>query len=834
MIAFFTWYLSVLILGWLVFPVAYRMLPFLPERGYALSKALGLVLWGFIFWLLASLHILRNDGGGLLLSILILGLLAVLAGRSRWGEMLAWLRGHLRLVVTTEAVFLAAFGLWAVVRAAAPEAAGTEKPMELAFINAILHSSTFPPHDPWLSGYSISYYYFGYVMVAMLSRLNGLTGEIGFNLGVAGWFGLTAVAAYGLLYDLLEVGRSKKSLDSRPGSSAALAVLAPVFILFIGNFNGLLEVLHAGGVFWEKAPGGQMTSTFWRWMDIQELTQPPAEPYDFVPKRVGGIWWWRSSRVLTDYDLNGAPREVIDEFPAFSFVLGDLHPHVLAMPFALLAVGLALQLFLRTRSNPGESGLASAWPKRLDFWLAAVVLGGLAFLNTWDFPIYVGLYAAAYLVARIQVRGWDLRRFGEVAILGVLLGISGLLLYLPFFTGLSTQVGGILPSLSFFTRGVHFWVMFGTLLIPILFWALHEILGQDGKKTLRKGLGLAALVIFVPWGLSYLMGAAELALPNLSAVLVGIQGGVAPSMILLGSLAKRLAQPGMWLSMLAILAVALGLAWRELGLLRKPVEPEAAVDALEEDEERNPATGFLLLLFLVGCLLALIPEFFYLRDQFGWRMNTIFKFYFQTWILWGLVAGYASAWLWREHQPRLFILPRAAWSLLVVSGLIYIYFGAMTRTQSFHPQNWSLDGGDYLSRYQAGDYAAIAWLRDAPAGTVAEAVGGSYTDFARVATFSGQPNVLGWPGHESQWRGGGQEIGSREKDIELLYTVPDWETARKIIQQYHIRYVFVGSLEFAKYHVVEEKFSANMTLAFQNDQVRVYETPEILLKTTGD
>ncbi|HMN63091.1 MAG TPA: DUF2298 domain-containing protein, partial [Anaerolinea sp.] len=301
MIAFFTWYLSVLILGWLVFPVAYRMLPFLPERGYALSKALGLILWGFIFWLLASLHILTNDGGGLLLSILILGLLAVFAGRSRWGEMLAWTRGNLRLVMVSEAVFLAAFGLWAVVRAAAPEAAGTEKPMELAFINAILHSPTFPPHDPWLSGYSISYYYFGYVMVAMLSRLNGLTGEIGFNLGVASWFGLTAVAAYGLLYDLLEVGRSKKSLEPRRGSSVSLAVLAPVFILLIGNFNGLLEVLHAGGVFWEKSTSGQVTSTFWRWLDIQELTQPPTEPYDFVPKRVGGIWWWRSSRVLTDY-----------------------------------------------------------------------------------------------------------------------------------------------------------------------------------------------------------------------------------------------------------------------------------------------------------------------------------------------------------------------------------------------------------------------------------------------------------------------------------------------------------------------------------------------------
>ncbi len=830
MIAFLTWYLSILVVGWLAFPAAHRLLPFLPERGYTLSKALGLLVWGFGYWLLASFHVIQNDGGGIVLSLALLGAGCAAFGWKRFREIFEWIKANRRVVITSEVVFLAAFGLWAVVRAAAPEAAGTEKPMELAFINAILHSPQFPPHDPWLAGYSISYYYFGYVMVAMLSLLNGLPGEVGFNLGVASWFGLIAVSAYGLLYSLLEL----RPGSGKPRRAAGLAVLAPVFILLVSNFNGILEVMHASGMFWEQPQGsGQVQSGFWRWLDIQELNRPPAQPYTLVPNRAGGIWWWRSSRVLTDYDMNGAPREVIDEFPAFSFVLGDLHPHVLSMPFALLAVGLALNLYLRTRNRPGEKVSASAWPARGDFWLAVIALGGLAFLNTWDFPIYVGLYCAAFLYARIQASGWAWARFTEVLSLGVLLGVAGILAYMPFYTGFASQAGGILPSLAFFTRGVHFWVMFGTLLIPALFWLLHEMQAEKNWRKLAGGLGWAGVIVFGAWLLSYLLGALMYASQGTAQVIQNIQGGAEAQMALLGSLAKRLAQPGMWLSMLAILGLVLALIRSDLRIGKKGGE-DSPVEEPGEDGLRNPARGFLFLLALAGCALVIFPEFFYLRDQFGWRMNTIFKFYFQAWILWGLLAAYASAWLWQDYRPRLAFVPRAVWLGVFACGLVYVTFGVLTRTQNFRPAAWSLDGAGYIAAYAPDDYKAMIWLRSAAPGTVAEAVGGSYSDYARVATVSGQPNLIGWPGHESQWRGGMAEAGSREQDVELLYTVPDWEAAREIIDRYNIRYVFVGSLEMGKYRVQEEKFQRNMTVVFESGSTRVYEAPADLYLPEDD
>ncbi|RPH61852.1 MAG: hypothetical protein EHM81_03405, partial [Chloroflexi bacterium] len=218
MIQFIFWYLTLTLLGLLTFPLAWRLFPALADRGYALSRALGLLLWGFIFWLAVSLGIAQNDTGGLLLSLAALLALSVWAlwraGRGQWTmddkpvvnglrSTVEWAKSNLRHVLTVEALFLVAFAVWAFVRANNPETVGTEKPMEIAFINAILRSPTFPPHDPWLSGYGISYYYFGYVLAAMLAKFTATSGGVAFNLMLALVFGLSAVGAYGLLYNLL-------------------------------------------------------------------------------------------------------------------------------------------------------------------------------------------------------------------------------------------------------------------------------------------------------------------------------------------------------------------------------------------------------------------------------------------------------------------------------------------------------------------------------------------------------------------------------------------------------------------------------------------------------
>lgn len=132
--------------------------------------------------------------------------------------------------------------------------------------------------------------------------------------------------------------------------------------------------------------------------------------------------------------------------------------------------------------------------------------------------------------------------------------------------------------------------------------------------------------------------------------------------------------------------------------------------------------------------------------------------------------------------------------------------------------------------------SAIRWLQDAPPGVIAEAVpqgGGSYTEYARAATISGQSSVLGWVGHENQWRGdtASEAIGSRQSDLQRLFCTREWEEARAILEQYNIRYVFVGGLERAAYlpdenacplGLMEEKFMRYLTPAFNAGPVTIY------------
>ncbi len=811
MLAWFAWWLLVSLIGWLTFPLAFRLLPALAERGYALSRALGLLLWGYAFWLLASLGVVRNDPAGLLLALALLAAFSLATGWKARRRLVAWARARRSTLLWAEGVFLAAFALWALVRAAAPEIMGTEKPMELAFINAILRSPTFPPHDPWLSGYAISYYYFGYVLVAGLAKLTATPGAVAFNLGVALVFGLGAVNAFGLVYNLLAARRSSRD--------PAWGLLGPLFVLFMGNLEGFLEILHRRGLFWRPGPESQPVYWFWQtFLNIKDLNTPPQPPYGWLPQRFW--WWWRASRVVQDFNLAGQFQEVIDEFPQFSFVLGDLHPHVLALPFALLAVGLALNLYLG--GARGRTG-----PLRLSkpaFALAAVTLGGMAFLNTWDFPIYVGLFAAAYALR--QSRAWR-ERLSAFFGLGLALGVAGGLLYLPFYLGFQSQAGGILPALVTPTRGVHLWVMFGTLLVPIFTLAL----GRAAHWT-PKGRRRALRVVLALWGMLWALmllltvaavpvtawasrriPQAALALP----ALLGVWGADTLSQALREGVLRHLR----YLAGGGTVALLLFLAWWG-------VEAEARRGASRSQRKGAfpSAEGFLWLLAFWGGLLVLTPDYLYLRDQFGTRMNTVFKFYYQGWLLWALVAAVAVAEVFRQRGRRIW-LARALVGATALAGLVYPALAVPSRTNHFHPpEGWTLDGSAFLQRQSPDDWALIAYLQQAPLGAVAEAVGGSYTQYARISTFSGQPAVLGWPGHEVQWRGGAKEMGSRQDDIALLYATRSWDEAQAILQRYHIRYVVVGALERNTYPVAEGKFQQFLAPVLQVGEATLYEVPE--------
>lgn len=889
MIDFLKWFLFALILGWISLPLTWRLFSKLPSRGYYLTKPLGLLTWGFLHWMMVSLGLMKNTLAAqmsvLIVLILINGAILYFVG---WRTIWLWISENKKIIIATETVFLAFFVLWTIVRAANPDIIHTEKFMEIAFINGILRSTTFPPMDPWLSGYGISYYYFGYVLSAMLIRITDVSASIGYNLVSSFWFGLTAIGAFGLLSDLIHFSKSKKSKDSDirlvPKKVEWIALIAPIMLLIVSNWFGSMDVMHSRGIALQTTNEGQVQGDFWKSFKIPELQNIPKEA-SWRPNR-GGWSWWQASRVLRDQNLNSQEIEVIDEFPQFTFLLSDIHPHMLGMPFVLLAIAQALNAIKGGWEPQSASNRFGVKYDLVSVLVAGISLGGIAFMNTWDFPFYLALLTACLVYRRYQENGWGIRRIFEFFAIIVIGAILSILLYLPFYLSFASQAGGILPSLAFFTPGKNFWVMFGPLLVPIMGYLFYSFFNRKAYKHYGLAVLLTLSLFFIlfvfSWGLGWLHASNETS----GNFILGLQGAPDLKALMLSSIAARLKEPGTALTLFLVLSFALALL----------LDKKAKSNQIQEDEsaELNLATSkpshriFIVFLILIGALLTLAPEFVYLRDQFSWRMNTIFKFYFQAWILWSLAASYAIVFLFKQVKnknvpnaafigvlsglgitgfaisigdthafPAKFGTLRTDWIALffivlfiiwivwhlvlrqyeaaiaifclfaVCGGIAYPKLEIMNKTESFKPHmGYSLDGKRVFRQSYPDAMLAAEWLEKAPVGVMAEAVadqGGSYTTHNLISAFSGMPSVLGWVGHEHQWRGGGNEVGTRQQDLRELYNSKNSERVFEIIEQYNIRYIVFGNYEREVYRVTEPLFTQLFDAVFKTESVMIYE-----------
>ncbi|HFQ92768.1 MAG TPA: hypothetical protein ENK32_02070, partial [Anaerolineae bacterium] len=457
------WWLALLVLGAAVLPLTFTLLKRLPDRGYAFVKMVGLLLVSYLFWLLGSLGFVGNNLGGILVGLLAAVLLSYLAYRRDGAELRGWLRQNWRQVLLTELVFAVAFAFWVWARSQNPAIAATEKPMEFAFLNSAGRSPAFPPYDPWLSGFGISYYYFGYVMVSLLARLTAVPEAIAFNLGVAWLFAGTAVGAFGLTYNLIAVYREEAHPHIQRWA-ITLGIVAAMAIPLIGNMQVVMEALHG----WDVG-----SPQFWAWLDVRDVNNPP-DPAAGPRFEGGNWWWWRSSRVINEYNLAGQQidPEPIAEFPGFSFILGDMHPHVLALPFAFLSLAVAFvwwrdgdrlavigDRYSVEGNQPTDHRLpitdyrlpftvyrlpftdyhfSIQWPF---FLFTILILGGLSFLNTWDVLIHLFVVAGAYFLAqwrREELRG---QIWTRTILLSVFLVVPAILFYLPFYLSFHSQAG---------------------------------------------------------------------------------------------------------------------------------------------------------------------------------------------------------------------------------------------------------------------------------------------------------------------------------------------------------------------------------------------------------
>lgn len=692
------WYAMIVFIGVAAFPIVSMVCKNLNDRGYCISKIAGILMLTYLTWILSYvLHFSRNT---VLLSMAIVcavSLLCVIKNRVKID------RG---VVIRNEILFLIVFAVFLMIRAYNPEISTFgEKFMDFAFLNAVMRTDHFPPHDPWFSGGLLNfYYYFGYLTVAVLSKLSGISTTVTYNLGLVTFAAVAANAGFGIGYNL--TGKMR------------YGIWTMIFIVFIANpyivFNIAGNLLHL----------------------------PTAS-------RVQLFGFWASTRVIPN---------TINEFPYFSFIFGDLHSHVMSIPFQLLVLMLMLNIY---KSRDG--GL-----KTVETIAFALCIGALFPMNAWDYPTYLILFTVIMFARQYRAA------------------------HQPFHKRL-------MPSAMFHWRSAFKSCLSGGI------WLYNS---PYVKKALIPIVIVVILSIFlfIPFHLDFQgSGASGIKITHQKTLLINFIEMFALFLFLIFSfLFLHLDFDKKYVIALIPITI-LSLLFFQILLITVPLIV-LCIYLLFNQNVKNNSFQFVLILILIGTMLAIFCEIFYLNDRLGVpneRMNTVFKLYLQIWILWGIAAGYCVY----SIKPLLDALSsriRTIWTIIfcviIVSCCIYP-FTATSVKMTLDQNPPSLDGIEYMNESDRGDLLAILWMRKKITGApvIIEAPGKCYSTDSRVSAFTGLPAVIGWTGHERMWRRDWDDISIRTEDVNEIYDTQDINTAIDLLNKYNVSYIYVGTTEHARY-----------------------------------
>ena len=625
------WLVVMQLIALAILPIALAVFRSLPDGGYLLAKLLGVLVVSLVAWLLASLQWIAFSFGSVMVGIGAVALASCVVLPFTWSSFLSFFRERWRVVTICEVVFIVAFLAFVLLRMANPDLwhqwQGGEKPMDTAYLNAVLKSSFMPPYDPWYAGGYLNYYYWGQFIVASFIHATGIDTAVAVNLAVPMFFALTVGGAFSVVYNLAEAARAKLSQrpahrdpDELPLKSASAFAWSPVvagvaaalFVTVIGNLDGAIQSLEN------------------LWAFIQN---EPLRGFDF----------WRSSRMMPP----DPPGNEITEFPFFTFLFADLHAHLMALPFTVLVVGAALAVVLRARGTARGSGRLAqmGWglTEVAQVAVLGIAVGALRPINTWDYPTYLLLSMAAVLLAGVlRTGGLNLVVIVEAAAKTVLILVIGFVVFLPYHLNYETAFSSI-ESTTNQTVLWQFLLIAGLFVFVIGSFVVNESRGwlldlgrivwrpfsklvepPDVERTHRKWIGVVRTAL-VALGL----GAIGLVVV---LMLAEVTGSTTPFVF-------------------TFLVLALATAARIVFSTR----PDA------------PQTVFALLLALTAFSIVIGVDIYRVEGDID-RMNTVFKFYLQVWVLLALASAYMLWRLWHGRSGSLDSLPNgrrygsAAWA----------------------------------------------------------------------------------------------------------------------------------------------------------------------------
>jgi len=772
------WWAVVTALGWLTFPLLFVALPGLRDRGYGLSRLFGLLLVAYLTWLAASVRLFPNTRATIVRMVAVVALIGGGVGWMRWDDLRRFIRRRGRTLLLAEGVFTLVFVGWIGVRMLHPDLwhpiMGGEKPMDFAYLNAVMKSTWFPPYNPWLSGTWINYYYFGFVIVGTLIKLIGTVPAVAYNLAVPLICALTGVGAFSVAYNL-SGGDRRRTLFA--------AVAAVIFTILLGNL-GVVHLLvdklialgsSTGAI---AIPGLSNSIAFLRglWQVLARGAAISVRPE---------AWYWHPTRIIPSEAGNP-----IAEFPAFTFLYGDLHAHMIAFPLTLFALSLAINW--ATVSGP-------AWSSIL---MGGLAIGALRPTNTWDYPTYLVLG-----IVGLFLGGWRWRHRDEMKSGGA--GEAAERESLPeghrrISLDLESLVSWVFPLA--WRAGV----LVGLTMLLYLPFIHHYV---SGYTSFHLWEGQTTPIKFYLWihAMLLLPVVTRGVMETVERVRRGAVSRLAIGLVIAGALA------------LTVLLVRLKYA---VALVAVPVGLLAALLFLVagEPRARDPRGGGRFVWLMVGTAMALslAVEVIVLEGDIG-RMNTVFKFYLQVWILLALAAAVSLAWIWKRAKEWRLEARRIWWiamGLLMLGGALFLPFGIRARAvDRMAPEaDNTLDGmafmrhaevvggpqGDARPISLAGDYYAIRWMQENIEGSPPILEGLGWREYLwgnRVSVYTGLPAVVGWRHHQAQQRVGvdGELVNWRREDVNECYNTADISRAQEILEQYGVRYIYVGEYERAYY-----------------------------------
>ena len=396
---FVTWWSMFYLYGWATFPLVSYFFRDFVSAGYGFSRSLGILLTTGPVWLISYLGIWESFNRPM--TIVMFFILAIVC----WGlpitrdSAISALsqKSNVYHIIGEEVLFIVVLAFLCFCKGMYPRINGEEKIMNFGFMNSMLRYDGLPAKDPWLAGKPINYYYYGQYIFSYLTKMLGTRSEVAYTISMCSAIALPFASAFSLGQLFLDALRQKRDCQVSTWYLPFAGLLSGACTIFIGNSHSFF--------YDEQSFGNKML--FWKIWEKLGINVGETGNF-FYPNSTRFIGHNPNPKAL---DITAKADYTIHEFPFYSYLIGDLHAHVVSMTIVLLIIAFIFVAVYRAKfpdkhdtqmyhfkhfkvNLVNEMGYIF----RPEFFFCAYLLGLAQMCNYWDFLIYFIFCAMGLLV----------------------------------------------------------------------------------------------------------------------------------------------------------------------------------------------------------------------------------------------------------------------------------------------------------------------------------------------------------------------------------------------------------------------------------------------------